>query len=201
MPKLQCLARYRAGGHHVQGRIAGNSERGSAQRACRLCSRAHSNVVWRSRMTARCGGGRDEDLMHFMLECPAYDHIREEYPTLFSNSSWLWRRLSPNDRMLRAFNHTDQATLATCVWHMNLYRAELLGLPRPADAHVRRQPSDYVPSDPALRCAADNALAPLPRLFLRLYFYAIIMSLVVAVCLAYYNLLTSVLGMRHRRAS
>lgn len=197
MPKLQCLARYRAGGHHLQGRLSGNSERGSAQRACRLCSRAHSNAVWQLRMIARCGGGRDEDLMHFMLECPAYDHIREDYPGLFSNSRWLWRRLSPNDRMLHVFNHADQATLATCVWHMNLYRAELLGLPRPADAYVHRQPSGYVPSDPALRCAADNALTPLPRV----YYYAIIISLVAAVCLAYYILLTSVLGMRHRRAS
>jgi hypothetical protein len=103
--------------------------------------------------------------------------------------------------MLNVFNLTDQATLAACVWHMNLYRAELLGLTRPADAHVHRQPPDYVPLDPALRCAADHALTPLSRLLPRMYMYAIIMLLAAAFCLVYYAILIAVLDMRHKQAS
>jgi hypothetical protein len=91
-------------------------------------------------MTARCGAGRDEDLLHFMLECPAYDHIREDHPSLFAHGN-----LPMGDRLLQVFNHVDQARLVDCVWQMNLYRAELLGLTRPTDAYVYRQPHNYVP--------------------------------------------------------
>ena len=88
LPKLQCLARYRMGGQHLEGRLAGRSTRGAPDRACRLCSReSDSKPIWWSRMQARCGAGRDEDLLHFMLECPAYDHIREAHPSLFAQSN------------------------------------------------------------------------------------------------------------------
>ncbi len=151
LPRLQCLARYRMGGQHLEGRLAGRSTRGAPDRACRLCSReSDSKPIWWSRMQARCGAGRDEDLLHFMLECPAYDHIREAHPSLFAQSN-----MPANDRLLQVFNHDDQARLVSCVWSMDLYRAELLGITRPADAYVHRQPEDYVPSNAALRCAAD----------------------------------------------
>ena len=85
-------------------------------------------------MISRCGSGWDEDLLHFMLECPAYDHIREDHPSLFAHGS-----LPAGDRLLQVFNHDDQARLADCVWQMNLYRAELLGLTRPIDAYRERE--------------------------------------------------------------
>lgn len=140
-------------------------------------------------MLARSGVGRDEDLLHFMLECPAYDHIRETYPALFSSN-----HLPANGRMLHVFNHTDQAGLATCVWHMNLYRAELLGLPRPADAHVHRQPHDYVPANPALRSAADG-VGWLHQVHLRTCTIVVALLIVIMLC-ACYSLFRSILAMR-----
>lgn len=154
MSRLQCLARYRLGGQHLVGRRAGRTDRG--MRPCPLCSCTSSDVLWNARMLARCNTGRDEDLLHFMLECPAYDHIRENFPSLFAHT----REEPATDRMLHVFHHEDQARVAECVWHMDLYRASLLGLPRPPDARVRRQPDDYIPADPALRCAADNVPPP-----------------------------------------
>ena len=202
LPKLQCLARYRLGGQHLEGRRAGRSTRGAPNRACKLCSRASSKVIWRSRMTARCGSGKDEDLLHFMLECPAYDHIREDHSSLFDHNN-----LPARERLLQVFNHDDQARLATCVWQMNVYRSELLGLNRPADAYVHRQPHNYVPSDPALRCAADNAQrlahSPMPHAQHQVYVHVgmaavtVVMVVMLWVCII---LFSSILAMRRSYA-
>ena len=199
LPKLQCLARYRLGGQHLEGRRAGRSMRGTPSRACKLCSRESSNGVWRSRMISRCGSGWDEDLLHFMLECPAYDHIREDHPSLFAHGS-----LPAGDRLLQVFNHDDQARLADCVWQMNLYRAELLGLTRPIDAYVYRQPRNYVPSDPALRCAADgdSVQSPLHWGQYREHIYMLALIVVTAGMLwGCLILFSSILAMRHSHAS
>jgi hypothetical protein len=153
-------------------------------------------------MIFRCGTGRDEDLLHFMLECPAYDHIREDHPSLFVHGNLL-----AGDRLLQVFNHDDQARLASCVWQMNLYRAELLGLTRPVDAYVHWQPHDYVPLDPALRCASDRARMPghtgnplhWGQLQAQICMAAIIV-LTAAMLWACFILFSSILDMRHNCA-
>ena len=38
---------------------------------------------WHTPLLARCGGVRSEDLVHFVLECPACDHIRDRDAVLF----------------------------------------------------------------------------------------------------------------------
>jgi hypothetical protein len=58
------LVRLRTGGHHLAietGRWS-DPPKPRAQRLCRMCAQ---NVV--------------EDEMHFMFECTAYDHIRQQY--------------------------------------------------------------------------------------------------------------------------
>jgi hypothetical protein len=95
LSKLQCLARYRLGGLHLVAR----AEHGIAvhHRYCPLCSADHSacRAIWRARTLTRCGSLQPEDLLHFILHGPAYDHIRELFPTVFCLPvlSWSIERL------------------------------------------------------------------------------------------------------------
>lgn len=149
---LQCLARYRLAALHLEGRK--NHGRQTAHRFCPLCSVASCKPMWRDRIAARCHGPQPEDLLHFMVDCPAFDHIRESFPLVFSLPvlSAPWRRLHA------AFECEDQQALVKCVWHMDLYRCHLLGLKHTQDGHVRHQPAGYIPADRALRCRADFGL-------------------------------------------
>ena len=81
---IQTLIKFRTGWHHLEvhgGRMARIPRQ---QRVCRLCSVASSKPAWRSRVVDRTGSGQNvEDLMHFLLECPAYDHIRAMHAAMF----------------------------------------------------------------------------------------------------------------------
>jgi hypothetical protein len=77
---------------------------------------------WCGTMLARQGDIR-EDLPHFVLECPAYDHIREHYAVLFGG------HVGPSvaQRLEAVFDHDDQVMLAKCLWQMDVYRNDLMG--------------------------------------------------------------------------
>ena len=81
-----------------------------------------------------------------MLDCPAYDHIRESFPTILSLPA-------PWHRLQAAFDFVDQQALVHSIWHMDLYRCHLLGLKSGHDSRVRCQP--YIPADRALWGRAD----------------------------------------------
>jgi hypothetical protein len=76
---LQCLARLRLGWHDLQirvGRVKAKVPRD--QRLCRLCSTAGAPFL-----EHRNGNSCVEDLKHFVLECPAYRHVRARYSDVF----------------------------------------------------------------------------------------------------------------------
>ena len=154
LSKLQCLARYRLGALHLLGRTEHNTA--VHQRHCPLCSSTRDTCkpIWRARMLARCGSPRPEDLLHFMLECPAYDHIREQSPTVFR----LHALAPPVTRLHDAFDTADQQALVQCVWAMHLYRSHLLGLKYPHGASIQHQPTNYIPTDVSLWCRSDFGL-------------------------------------------
>ena len=152
LAKLQCLARYRLAALHLEGRK--NHGTLTAHRFCPLCSVSGCKSVWRDRIAARCGGPQPEDLLHFMLDCPAYDHIRQSFPAVFS----LPVLSAPWHRLHTAFDCDDQRALVQCTWHMDLYRCHLLGLKHAHDCRVRHQPAGYIPADRALWCRADFGL-------------------------------------------
>jgi hypothetical protein len=97
-----------------------------------------------------------EDLLHFMLECPAYDHIREQHPTLFPTG--YLATATAAGRLRSLFGHDDQESLAQCVWDMNAYRSFLLGMQRHG-IRVHHQPPSYVPADAGLRCHEENVVS------------------------------------------
>ena len=79
---LQCLARLRLGLHGLQirlGRIKGMVPR--PDRLCRLCSTVGAPFYGQ-----RPGEVCVEDVKHFVLECPAYGHIRSRYSAVFGTA-------------------------------------------------------------------------------------------------------------------
>jgi hypothetical protein len=85
---LQCLARLRAGAALLEVQTGRHSRVPRHRRVCRLCScndpAVASKTVWRTRVHARTGAYDNvEDLRHFLLECPAYDLLRNSCTTVF----------------------------------------------------------------------------------------------------------------------
>jgi hypothetical protein len=159
---LKCLAKYRLGGQHLVGRLhddkASQTPALRGQKPCKLCSVPGSKADWQDRIRERCGGPQDEDLLHFLLECPAYDHIRESHRVLFGRVASL-----PAAACMRAlFQHRKQILLAKCVWRMDLYRRHLLGLYVPCPAQVQHQPIGYSPSHYTFTNHHDFASCPDP---------------------------------------
>ena len=118
---LRCLGRYRLGGHHLYGRLHG--VQANRQECPLCCCQGGLYATWHNRLLARCGGTRSEDLLHFMLECPAYDHIRDRHAVLFEFPA----NMSAVACMQKLFGGNKQRRLARCVFEMDVYRRHLLG--------------------------------------------------------------------------
>jgi hypothetical protein len=67
-------------------------------------------------------GAHVEDLMHFMLECPAYDDIRSRFPRIFG----VVGGPDPSVRLRSIFCGDHQEQLAACLFSMNEFRSECL---------------------------------------------------------------------------
>jgi hypothetical protein len=73
--EVQTLCRYRLGWHDLQvqrGRYGGVDR---SQRVCTVCTRPDAE--------GRVHAGPVEDLQHFLLQCPALQHVRDRYPDMF----------------------------------------------------------------------------------------------------------------------
>ena len=136
---LQCLGRYRLGGHHLYGRLHGPASP-VHRLACPLCGPRGVRRAWHDVILARCGADRPEDLLHFMWECPAYDHIRDKFASVFVSSS----ATSVSLCMQQLFSTKQQRRLARCVAAMDAYRRHLLGRGSLHGVQPRHQPEGYV---------------------------------------------------------
>jgi hypothetical protein len=94
-----------------------------------------------------------EDLRHFLLECPAYDHLRASCPAVFYPAGTTDRYA--DQLVSQILGSEDQESLAVVVYKMWLYRLVLLGL-SPEHPSVPLQPDDYVPSDATLDAVAAS---------------------------------------------
>jgi hypothetical protein len=111
-PLRRALVSIRMGAHKLDVQCGRFRSAPRAQRVCRLHDGSHV-----------------EDVMHFMLECPAYAAIRARDPTLFDPL----RTLSTPDAQLRAlFATKHQHALALCIHNMLQHRAALMGERNPA---------------------------------------------------------------------
>jgi hypothetical protein len=157
--KLQCAGRYRLGGHHLEGRMGRRDGAGNrverAARLCVLCSGLRDfNDAWPQRILDRCGRYVPEDLLHFVLECPAFDHIRDRFSGLFQSLHCASAPL----RLRSLFEHRDQALVADCLAALDRYRCHLLGKRVTHSGLLLLQPAGYVP------VGSGVGLEPLGRL-------------------------------------
>jgi hypothetical protein len=125
---LRSLARLRLGWHHLavhEGRMR-RPPLPRAQRLCPLCSRGEARPGWGGLARARAGAAACvEDLRHFVLECPAYDHLRARWAGVFGPAPW---RLAVHS----VFCADAQSAVAAALHAMLECRANLMAhLPAP----------------------------------------------------------------------
>jgi hypothetical protein len=142
---LWTLARCRLGGHHLNGHLH-SVPIGAPIVLCGAGSRFP--LAWHTRMVNRCGGDSVEDLRHFMVECPAYDHSRDRFAAVFvyqpGATVELW--------LQGVFGGDHQGQLACCVYEMDMLRRFLLGRGVTFGGTPRQQPPGYAPSLPYHGC-------------------------------------------------
>lgn len=109
---------------------AGRLARPKVPRGQRLCKLCAANPEWRQLLVARVGAHSVvEDTLHFVLECPAYDGLRDNcaaYPLT-------WRHLLRGAElaagcMVRIFTGERQSSLAHTLFRMLRVRSGLLEL-------------------------------------------------------------------------
>ena len=109
---LQCLARLRLGGHDLQIRLGRTkSQVPRHQRVCRLCSKEGAPFF-----RQHDGAAHVEDVRHFLLECPAYQHVRDRYSVVFGSA------LAPQTCLYDIFDCEHQDQLAHAVYTMTKFR-------------------------------------------------------------------------------
>jgi hypothetical protein len=119
--QVQCVSRLRLGWHKLaiqEGRFR-KVDRG--QRGCPLCARLPRRL-----RSAVAANGTVEDILHFVVECPALDGMRAKFPVLFHPAY-----ISSEDAGTHAryvFNHKHQGMVATALQSLLSKREELLDL-------------------------------------------------------------------------
>ena len=82
-----------------------------------------------------------EDLKHFVLECPAYDHIRQQHAALFAPPEGAGPY--SNVALQRFFAATNQAHVATALSKMHAYRMHLHGFLPNVDRGLIQPPNFF----------------------------------------------------------
>ena len=109
LPLRRCLLAFRLGCHKldIQGLRMQRVKVPRNERTCRVC-----------------GSGEVEDIMHFVLECGHYAHIRARHDNIYSNCMARGRDKSHTLRLI--FHHKHQVDLATCLQDMSREREKIL---------------------------------------------------------------------------
>jgi hypothetical protein len=119
--QVQCVSRLRLGWHKLaiqEGRFR-NIQRD--QRGCPLCVQLPARL-----RTAVAEEGAVEDILHFVVECPALDGMRERFPVLYHPEYISSADAGTHARYV--FNHKHQGMVATALQSLLRHREELLGL-------------------------------------------------------------------------
>ena len=78
-----------------------------------------------------------EDVGHFLLECPAYRHLRDKYPSVFGNAIGdSATEQSVQSRLLSLFDCDQQDQLAHLVYTMTVFRNQCLTMPQGSHINV-----------------------------------------------------------------
>jgi hypothetical protein len=122
---LQCLARLRLGWHQLRVRTDRLKKAGARlprnHRLCWLCSTDGAPFL-----AQRVGGCCVEDVKHFLLECPAYQHLRARYPCVFGDAMPDGTTQREQLQLLALFDCDQQDQLAHVVYTMTVFREHCL---------------------------------------------------------------------------
>jgi hypothetical protein len=157
---MQCLAQFRLGWHHLESQVARQrrSHTGHArvpwhQRWCRVCS-VDGAPCEHARLASGAPPGA-EDLRHFLLECPAYDAIRQQqHPDVFAVGPDTDNVDARVAAIFSAPSLAHQQQLALCLVAMTERRTALgFGRHRGAGRSVRQQQQQQLAAshNPALQ--------------------------------------------------
>lgn len=130
---LQCLAKFRLGWHHLSV-MTGRHRRPRIPRHERVCPLCSPGCLFEH--GRRSNDSAVEDVRHFLLHCPAYNHLRQTFGDVFygyprsdihvaeeiGGDGWL---------LVRLFHTADmhhQLRFARCIFLMSLYRKECMSL-------------------------------------------------------------------------
>jgi hypothetical protein len=86
-------------------------------------------------LAQRVGGCCVEDVKHFLLECPAYQHLRARYPRISGDTMPDGTTQSEQLQLLSIFDCDQQDQLAHVVYTMTVFR-DHSGLPLPHGSHI-----------------------------------------------------------------
>ncbi len=106
-PLRRALVSIRIGSHKLEVQCGRFRSIPRSQRVCRLHDASHV-----------------EDVMHFVLDCPAYAAIRARFACLFDPLRTI---SAPDERLCALFATQHQHALALCLHHMLKHRAALVG--------------------------------------------------------------------------
>jgi hypothetical protein len=121
---LQCVARLRMGYAALEAHTGRFNRVPRSDRLCKLCSCEDSRHEWKNMIQQRTGTADNvEDLKHFVLECPAYDHICQQYRCLFRPNA---AHPYCTAVLHRVFAYEDQEEVATSLYCMWSHRSALL---------------------------------------------------------------------------
>jgi hypothetical protein len=145
--QVQCISRYRLGWHDLavqQGRFTRVPRQ---QRVCVVCEALGTHLA----------DGRTpmEDLLHFVVECPSLQVIRDKFPVLFHPHAL--RGADPSGHCRFVMNHKDQAQVAAALLALSKYRAWCQHMCREGQAQQVQQHA-HAMEDAAMRrlVAANN---------------------------------------------
>ncbi len=157
---LQCLAQFRLGWHHLESQMARQrrSQNGHAripwnERWCKVCSVDRAPCE-HARLASGAPRGA-EDLRHFLLECPAYDAIRQHFADVFAVASVAANADACVAAIFSARPLAHQQRLAQCLVQMTEHRTSL-GVRRRSRAAV--QPAQLQQQAPPNPLQALDAL-------------------------------------------
>jgi hypothetical protein len=129
--EVQTLCRYRLGWHDLRVQSGRYSRVNRQQRVCTLCTnQVHGHPVNAAPM---------EDLLHFLLECPALQHVRDKYPQLFLPQYIDQPEADVHARYI--LNHSDQRVVAHVLQELQSAREEMTADQQP---RVATSPSAIV---------------------------------------------------------
>jgi hypothetical protein len=150
--EVQTLCRYRLGWHDLRVQSGRYTRVDRQQRVCTLCTnQVHGHPV---------NAAPVEDLLHFLLECPALQHVRDKYPELFLPQYIDQPEADVHARYI--LNHSDQRLVAEVLQGLQSAREEVKAGQQPRAA---TSPSTIVLS----RFSAWLAFRRLPRAEQTLY--------------------------------